>query len=361
MLGTGGMATVYRAGDEVWICEVAVGKVLSPQYATDPGFLARFEREARHAARASHPRIVTVFDSGIDGGTPYIVMDEAAGRTLRELLDVFGPLPAGEAATIAAAVCEALEAAHAAGLVHRDIKPANIVLSGGQVKVLDFGIARASDRTTGTQAVLGTAAYLSPEQASGGLAGPQSDLYSLGCVLFEMLTGAPPFTGDSPVGVAYRHVHENPERPSARRPGLPAPLDEITMRLLAKDPAGRPPGAAAARVALLAAAGPDRTAVLDPPRRAGWAWRQYARGGGRARPRRFWPGRWRPRWPHWLRCWPPDPQDPPPGPQHRRVGPSPPARPARLRHRRPLRRHPRPHPPAPCRQPRRPPLRSSGT
>ena len=280
-LGTGGMATVYRAGDEVLDREVAV-KVLSPQYAADPGFLARFEREARHVARLNHPRIVTVFDCGIDGGTPYIVMELASGRTLRGVLDEAGQLPAREAAAIAAAVCEALEAAHAAGLVHRDIKPANIVLSGGQVKVLDFGIARAGDPAgaTRTQAVLGTAAYLSPEQASGGPAGPQGDLYSLGCVLFEMLTGAPPFTGDSPVGVAYRHVHEDPGPPSARRPGLPAPLDDITTRLLAKDPAGRPPGAAAARMALLTAAGPDRTAVLDvppasagpglPPRRPRW-------------------------------------------------------------------------------------------
>ena len=280
-LGTGGMATVYRAGDEVLDREVAV-KVLSPQYAADPGFLARFEREARHVARLNHPRIVTVFDCGIDGGTPYIVMELASGRTLRGVLDEAGQLPAREAAAIAAAVCEALEAAHAAGLVHRDIKPANIVLSGGQVKVLDFGIARAGDPAgaTRTQAVLGTAAYLSPEQASGGPAGPQGDLYSLGCVLFEMLTGAPPFAGDSPVGVAYRHVHEDPGPPSARRPGLSPPLDEITTRLLAKDPAGRPPGAAAARAALLAAVGPDRTAVLDappggmvpgpPPRRPRW-------------------------------------------------------------------------------------------
>jgi eukaryotic-like serine/threonine-protein kinase len=266
VLGTGGMATVYRAGDEVLGREVAV-KVLSPQYAADPGFLARFEREARHVARLNHPRIVTVFDCGIDGGMPYIVMELAAGRALREVLDQAGARPAGEAAAIAAAVCEALEAAHAAGLVHRDIKPANIVLSGGQVKVLDFGIARAGDPAgaTRTQAVLGTAAYLSPEQASGGPAGPQADLYSLGCVLFEMLTGAPPFTGDSPVGIAYRHVHEDPGPPSARRPGLPASLDEITTRLLAKDPTARPPGAGAARMALLAAAGPDRTAVLDAP------------------------------------------------------------------------------------------------
>lgn len=307
VLGTGGMATVYRAGDEVLGREVAV-KVLSPQYAADPGFLARFEREAKHVARLNHPRIVTVFDCGIDAGTPYIVMELAAGWTLREVLDQAGPRPADEAVAIAAAVCEALEAAHAAGLVHRDIKPANIVLSGGQVKVLDFGIARVGDPAgiTRTQAVLGTAAYLSPEQASGGRAGPQADLYSLGCVLFEMLTGTPPFTADSPVGIAYRHVHEDPGPPSAGRPGLPAPLDEITTRLLAKDPAARPPGAVAARVALLAAAGlaaagsdrtaapyrnvgsdrtaaPDRTAVLDA----------VPGGAAPGRPRRR--PRWRPR------------------------------------------------------------------
>jgi serine/threonine-protein kinase len=155
------------------------------------------------------------------------------------------------------------------------------MLAGGQVKVLDFGIARAAGpaAATRTQAVLGTAAYLSPEQASGRPAGPASDLYSLGCVLFEMLTGAPPFTGDSAVGIAYRHVHEDPGPPSARRPGLPARLDQITARLLAKDPAARPPGAAAARAGLLAAIGPDRTAALagapevipgSPPRRRRW-------------------------------------------------------------------------------------------
>jgi hypothetical protein len=164
-------------------------------------------------------------------------------------------------------VCEALEVAHAAGLVHRDIKPANIVVSGGEVKVLDFGIARADGSAGGTrtQGVLGTAAYLPPEQASGRPAGPQSDLYSLGCVLFEMLTGSPPFTADSAVGLAYRHVHDDPGPPSARRPGVPAQLDWITAQLLAKDPAARPPSAAAARAGLLAAMNPDATAVLTGP------------------------------------------------------------------------------------------------
>jgi hypothetical protein len=266
VLGTGGMATVWQARDEVLGREVAV-KVLSPQYAADPGFLTRFDREARHAAQLSHPRLVTVFDSGIDGQTPFIVMELVAGLTLRQVLDQAGMLPAGEAVRIAAAVCEALEVAHAAGLVHRDITPANIVLAGGQVKVLDFGIARAEGATgvTGTAGVLGTAAYLSPEQASGRPAGPQADLYSLGCVLFETLTGAPPFAADSAVGLAYRHVHDDPGPPSARRPGLPARLDQITVRLLAKDPAGRPASAAAARAGLLAALAPDATAVLTSP------------------------------------------------------------------------------------------------
>src|SRR5499427_1449410 len=266
VLGTGGMATVWRARDEVLGREVAV-KVLSPQHAADAGFVARFEREARHAARLSHPRLVTVFDCGIDDGTAFIVMELVAGRTLRQVLDEAGVLPPAQAAGIAAAVCEGLEVAHGAGLVHRDIKPANIVVSGGEVKVLDFGIARAEGTAglTRTQAVLGTAAYLSPEQASGRPAGPQSDLYSLGCVLFEMLTGEPPFTADSAVGLAYRQAHDDPGPPSAQRPGVPAHLDGMTARLLAKDPAARPPGAAAARAGLLAALNPDTTAVLPAP------------------------------------------------------------------------------------------------
>jgi len=281
-LGAGGMAVVYRARDEVLGREVAV-KVLNPQFAADPGFLGRFEREARHVASLSHPRIVTVFDSGIDGNTPFIVMELVAGRTLRQVLDQVGPLPAHEAVTIAVAVCEALEAAHAAGLVHRDIKPANIVLSSGEVKVLDFGIARANDAAgpTHTHAVLGTAAYLSPEQASGGPSGPQADLYALGCVLFEMLTGAPPFTADSALGVAYRQVNDDPGPPSARRPGLSPQLDWITTRLLAKDPAARPPGAAAARAWLLAALSRDQTRVLPLPREDEPVTR------GRNRPRRL--------------------------------------------------------------------------
>jgi serine/threonine-protein kinase len=264
VLGTGGMATVWRARDEVLGRDVAV-KVLSPQYAADPGFLARFEREARHAAGLSHPHLVTVFDCGVDQGMPFIVMELVNGPTLRQVLDQAGALPAGEAVSIAAAVCEGLDVAHGAGLVHRDIKPANIVLAaGGEVKVLDFGIARAEGGSATRTQVLGTPAYLPPEQASGQGAGPQADLYSLGCVLFEMLTGAPPFSADSAVGLAYRHVHDDPGPPSARRPGLSGRLDQITARLLAKDPARRPVSAAAARAGLLAALGQDETARLPP-------------------------------------------------------------------------------------------------
>jgi serine/threonine-protein kinase len=266
VLGTGGMATVWRARDEVLSRDVAV-KVLNQQFAADPGFAARFEREARHAAGLSHPRLVTVFDCGVDGSVPFIVMELIAGLTLRQVLDRVGTLPLDEAVRIAAAVCEALEVAHAAGLIHRDIKPANIVLAGSEVKVLDFGIARVDGGTgvTGTAVLLGTAAYLSPEQASGHTAGPQADLYALGCVLFEMLTGAPPFSAESPVGLAYRHVHDDPGPPSALRPDLPARLDHVTGRLLAKDPANRPASAAAARAGLLGTLNTDGTAVLPAP------------------------------------------------------------------------------------------------
>jgi serine/threonine-protein kinase len=270
VLGTGGMARVWRAHDQVLGREVAV-KVLSQQFAADPGFAARFEREARHAASVSHPRLVTVFDSGVDHGTPFLVMELVAGRTLRQVLDETGPLPAGQAVAIAAGVCEGLEAAHAAGLVHRDIKPANIMLAGGEVKILDFGIARADGTAAGTATgtVLGTPAYLSPEQAAGHPAGPASDLYSLGCVLFEMLTGSPPFTAESQVALAYRQVHDDPGPPSARRPGLPASLDQFTARLLAKDPAARPASAAVARTGLLAAAPAQDGGFLLPATPAG--------------------------------------------------------------------------------------------
>ena len=260
------MATVWRATDDVLSRDVAV-KVLSPQHAADASFVARFGREAKNIAAVSSSRIVTVYDCGVDGTTPYIVMELVSGRTLKQVLDEVGKLSVAESIRIAAAVCEALEAAHAARLVHRDIKPANIVLSGREVKVLDFGIARAQFPAGGTRTlgVLGTAAYLSPEQASGHPVGPQSDLYSLGCVLYEMLTGTPPLTADSDVGIAYRHVHDDPGPPSAHCSGLPDQVDWITMQLLAKKPGDRPAGAAAARASLLGCLAPDRTNVFAAP------------------------------------------------------------------------------------------------
>ncbi|MCW2932888.1 MAG: serine/threonine protein kinase, partial [Actinomycetia bacterium] len=273
-LGAGGMATVWQATDRLLGRQVAV-KVLREQYAADPSFLARFQREARHAASVSDPRIVTVFDCGVDAGAPFIVMELVSGRTLRQVLDQARVLPAGEAVPVAAEMCAALEVAHAAGLVHRDIKPANVlVTSGGQVKILDFGIARMAHSAglTQTGTLIGTAEYLSPEQAAGQPAGPPADLYAVGCVLYEMLTGTPPFTADSPAVLVYRHVHEQPVPPSARRPGLPPQVDGLVLRLLAKDPAARPGSAAAARAALLAAvsAGPAATVAgqattLDSP------------------------------------------------------------------------------------------------
>ncbi len=284
VLGTGGMATVWRARDETLGRDVAV-KVLNPQHAADAEFLDRFESEARHAAAVSHPRLVTVFDCGVESGTPFIVMELAAGRTLRQVLDDAGVLPPGQAVAIAAAVCEGLDAAHAAGLVHRDITPANIVLNGGAVKVLDFGIARADGTRAATAAgtVVGTAAYLSPEQASGRPADPRSDLYSLGCVLFEMLTGRPPFTADSAVGLAYRQVHDDPGLPSDWRPGLPAKLDQVTAQLLAKEPSSRPPTAAAARAGLLSVFPP-----VDGAPNGGTAVLPVPPGTGPAAPRRGW-------------------------------------------------------------------------
>ncbi|MEV6971921.1 protein kinase [Kitasatospora sp. NPDC093806] len=254
ILGVGGMATVWRGVDHVLGRQVAV-KVLNGGLADDPRFAERFGREAQHAAMLVHPRIVMVFDSGVDQGAPYIVMELVQGRSLAALLAQRPGLPVEQAVGIAAAVCEGLAHAHAAGLVHRDIKPGNIMITDdGGVKVVDFGIARAgsSHNLTQTASVLGTAAYLSPEQATASPLDGRTDLYAVGCVLTEMLTGATPFTAETPVAIAYKHVGEQPLPPSARRPGLPPALDAAVLRLLAKNPAARPPDATAARAELLA-------------------------------------------------------------------------------------------------------------
>jgi serine/threonine protein kinase len=257
-LGSGGMAVVFLARDRVLDRDVAV-KVLREQHATDPVFLARFTREASHAARLSHPGLVTIFDSGIDQGTAFIVMEAVRGRTLREVLATEGPLDVGRAVAIAADVCGVLEVAHRAGVVHRDIKPGNVLIcEDGRTRVFDFGIARTdgSDALTQTATVIGTAAYISPEQAAGAPAGPQSDLYALGCVLWEMLTGSPPFSAETPVALLYQHVNDDLASLSAQRPHVSSELDAVVRRLLAKDPAGRPATAALARQDLLAALRP---------------------------------------------------------------------------------------------------------
>ncbi|MFF7634212.1 protein kinase [Kitasatospora sp. NPDC008050] len=268
-LGVGGMATVWHGVDRVLGREVAV-KVLNGGLAEDPRFAERFSREAQHAAMLVHPRIAMVFDSGMDQGAAYIVMELIRGRSLGSVLAEGGPLPVERAVGIAAAVCEALEVAHAAGLVHRDIKPGNVMITDdGGVKVVDFGIARASasgQQLTQTASVLGTAAYLSPEQATASEVDGRADLYALGCVLTEMLTGEPPFSADTPVGVAFKQVSEEAPPVSLRRPDVPRALDHAVARLLAKRPADRPANAAAARAELLAAvpvAGSvDRTSEL---------------------------------------------------------------------------------------------------
>ncbi|WP_354641291.1 protein kinase domain-containing protein [Kitasatospora camelliae] len=269
ILGVGGMATVYRGVDRQLGRPVAV-KVLNGGLADDPRFAERFTLEAQHAAILVHPRIVTVFDSGVDQGFPYIVMELVHGRPLSHLIAESGVLPVERAVGIASAVLEALEAAHGQDLVHRDIKPGNIMITAdGGVKVVDFGIARAGSSAgnlTQTAAVVGTANYLSPEQATASALDGRADLYAVGCVLMEMLTGAPPFTADTPVAIAFKHVSEYPVPVSVRRPDIPPALDAAILRLLAKNPADRPNDAGRARAELLGAvpggAAADRTSEL---------------------------------------------------------------------------------------------------
>ncbi|GAA2121163.1 hypothetical protein GCM10009759_70590 [Kitasatospora saccharophila] len=269
ILGVGGMATVYRGLDHQLGRPVAV-KVLNGGLADDPRFAERFAREARSAALLAHPRVVTVFDSGVDQGSPYLVMELVHGATLGRVIAEQGVLPVERAVGTAAAVLDALAAAHDRGLVHRDIKPGNVMITqDGGVKVVDFGIARAGSSSgqqlTQTASVLGTAAYLSPEQATAGQVDGRADLYAVGCVLYEMLAGTPPFTADTPVAVTFKHVTEYPVPVSAHRPDVPPALDAAILRLLAKNPAERPADARSAAAELLAAvpaAPADRTAQL---------------------------------------------------------------------------------------------------
>jgi eukaryotic-like serine/threonine-protein kinase len=241
-LGRGGMAKVYRGQDTVLGRTVAI-KILAPQYAEDQGFVQRFRREAQAAARISNQTIVSVFDTGSDDGVHFIVMEYVEGRTLADYLTGGGRIMPDRAIDIGIDVARALEAAHAQGVIHRDIKPGNIMLDGqGDVKVTDFGIARVTataETVAQTAAVLGTASYLSPEQAQGQPVDVRSDIYSLGCVLFEMVTGRPPFPGDSPVTVASKHVLEQPTPPSQINHDVSPDLDAVILRALAKNPANR--------------------------------------------------------------------------------------------------------------------------
>jgi beta-lactam-binding protein with PASTA domain/predicted Ser/Thr protein kinase len=240
-LGAGGMAEVYLGKDRVLGRTVAV-KTLLAQYGGDPHFIERFRLEAQHAAALNHPNVVSVYDTGSDDGTHYIVMEYVEGKTLRDVIREEGPLLPERVAEIGADVCAGLAFAHSHGIVHRDIKPANIMINtAGAVKVTDFGIARAvsGDTVTQTAMVLGTAQYFSPEQAQSAPVDARSDIYSLGVVLYEMLTRQVPFTGSSPVAIAYKHVKEAPVLPSRLNPDVPPALEAIVMKAMAKNPDNR--------------------------------------------------------------------------------------------------------------------------
>jgi serine/threonine-protein kinase len=259
ILGFGGMSEVHLARDLRLHRDVAV-KVLRADLARDPSFYLRFRREAQNAAALNHPSIVAVYDTGEaetpSGPLPYIVMEYVDGVTLRDIVHTEGPVPTRRAIEIIADACQALNFSHQNGIIHRDVKPANIMISTtNAVKVMDFGIARAiadgGNSVTQTAAVIGTAQYLSPEQARGDSVDARSDVYSLGCVLYEMITGEPPFTGDSPVAVAYQHVREDPIPPSERHEGISPDLDAVVLKALAKNPDNRYQTAAEMRTDLV--------------------------------------------------------------------------------------------------------------
>mgnify|MGYP001002545046 FL=1 len=281
MIGRGGMAEVHLGYDRRLSRIIAI-KLLRSDIAGDPTFQARFRREAQSAAALNHPSIVSVYDSGEEQVTtpngavrsvPYIVMEYVEGHTVREFLGEGEAVPIPEAVEIVTGVLDALEYSHRAGIIHRDIKPGNIMLtSTGAVKVMDFGIARAVEDSaatvTQTHAVVGTAQYLSPEQARGEVVDARSDLYSTGCLLYELLTGKPPFTGDSAVAIAYQHVREIPRPPSAVAADVPESLDRVVLKALAKNRDDRYQDASHMRADLLAAA---RGLSVSAPSAESWS------------------------------------------------------------------------------------------
>src|ERR1700712_3949936 len=256
LIGYGGMAEVHRGRDVRLGRDIAI-KILRSDLARDPSFLNRFRREAQAAAGLNYPAIGAFYDTGEDPGPdgtaiPFIVMEFVEGRTLRDIVKSEGRLPPRRVLEIISEVCGALDFSHRNGIIHRDIKPANVMITrAGAVKVMDFGIARAladnGATVTSTAAVIGTAQYLSPEQARGESVDARSDVYSTGCLMYELLTGQPPFRGDSPVAVAYQHVRESAPPPSAIVPELPRALDSIVMKALAKNPMNRYQSSAAMR------------------------------------------------------------------------------------------------------------------
>src|SRR5689334_9781221 len=263
LLGYGGMAEVHRGRDLRLGRDVAI-KMLRADLARDATFQLRFSREAQNAAALNHPAIVAVYDTGEERGSageplPYIVMEFVNGRTLKEILTAEGPLQPRRALEISADICAALEFSHRHGIIHRDIKPGNVMMTRtGQVKVMDFGIARAlasgASTMTQTSAVIGTAQYLSPEQARGEAVDARSDVYATGCVLFELLCGHPPFVGDNPVSVAYQHVREDPRPPSTSNRDVTPDIDAVVLKALAKNPLNRYQSAGEMRADVMRAA-----------------------------------------------------------------------------------------------------------
>jgi len=267
-LGRGGFGEVWRAEDELLHRDVAV-KMLTLVGADNDDAL-RFEREARALAQLDHPNVVAVYDSGTDDGTPYVVMQLLSGPSLAALTSERGPLPLELALDLTRQAAAGLGAAHAAGLIHRDVSPANLILDGETLKLVDFGVVRlatSSTELTAAGTVFATSGYVSPEQAAGRQADARSDIYSLGCVLYALLAGEPPFTAEHPIGVVQQHLNTEPPRIGTRRADIPAALDALVVSMLAKDPSARPAAAQDVERAVASLlAGPEDGADTAPTR-----------------------------------------------------------------------------------------------